>query len=247
MARKKKDEQAEFQARVAPLRSRGIEEQSVVPEAWDLLSDIVNLADESGNTRLHKIAQDLMEKEFFLSSKPYHSKIEFLYQLLEGVFKGKINRVGSSGGYEDLDYVHDAILTMITEDTQGKTITEYEFEDEIKEKAMLIANRVFKDVYKKSSNKELATGVTKDVINLPETFTSGKDFGVLIDAYKKRLMDQKQANQQRVEQSGPVRTLTEEEKSAYKPVSVDEKKADTFQKAVAKRDAVKNKKRRKEG
>ena len=247
MARKKKEDQAEFQARVAPLRSRGIEEQSVVPEAWDLLSDIINLADEAGNTRLHKIAQDLMEKEFFLSSKPYHSKIEFLYQLLEGVFKGKIKRVGSSGGYEDLDYVHDAILTMITEDTKGKVITEYDFEDEIKEKAMLIANRVFKDVYKKSSNKELATGVTKDVIDLPVTFTSGKDFGVLIDAYKKRLTDQRQQNQQSVQKSGPVRTLTEEEKRIYKPETVDEKKAEIFLKAVEKGQTIKNKKRRKEG
>ena len=245
MVRKSKKEQEEFEKTVIPARISEVKEQGVIPEEWDLISNVINWAEANGNTKLVAVCERLMEESFI------QDKTGYMREQLLNIFKSKVKSRGSSNAWNEDDYTNETLLRLLIEDTKGNDVSGLDFADELKEKLRMKAATVFKDAYKASSNKEVPTDITPEIFeaieSLPETFTSGKEFRKATADYNKRVMEQKQANQQRVEQSGPVRILTEEEKSAYRPVTVDEKKADTFQKAVAKRDAVKNKKRRKEG
>lgn len=154
MARKSDEEIATFRAKTVPERSRELEEQVVVPAVWDVLSDLINTAEEDGNEELRLWAQTMMEESFFgkgdgHKAPLYPSKMKFMIAFFEKTFKQRIITRRKDGLDKDhLDLTQEAVLKMLTEDTTKVVITDVDQEIEILEKLRLVAVSVFRDAFK---------------------------------------------------------------------------------------------------
>jgi hypothetical protein len=228
MANDKKAKKDAFRAKTVPERSKEIVGQGVIPAAWDSLSDLINLADETGDEALHKWAQNMMEDTFF-SNPHYQSKLEYMIDFLEKRFKKKLYDKQKDGlGKDHLDLTQDAIFKMLSEETSGLTVTDAETEQELKQKLYLVATSIFKDAFKSIEHSIMTPAQDHDLEDdgKRSSLQSGAGNQKEIDSYNARLKaDKDKYREEQKSKHGPVKTIIPDDKKANQ---ITEEKADDF-------------------